>query len=150
MSAFELTKRVAQITCSTQMRGESISNSVIIHAMFLTLQVKSGIYLSVTDNWCILYHFFINYAFVHTTYEAIVQLLKWAIHNVHEFRIYMYTCTSKVLLYSNDNVWCSSLLLCNRRIDARISALFPCLADIKGLFKHLLQKLNSLQINYLY
>lgn len=93
MSAFELTKRVAQITCSTQMRGESISNSVIIHAMFLTLQVKSGIYLSVTDNWCILYHFFINYAFVHTTYEAIVQLLKWAIHNVHEFRnihVYMY------------------------------------------------------------
>lgn len=87
MSIFELTKRVAQITCSKHKWREGGLFLIAWLSSASHLTGKIG-YIFICD-WQLVYivsFFFINYAIVHSTNEANVQLLKWARHNVHEFR----------------------------------------------------------------
>lgn len=86
--------------------------------MLLTLQVKSGISLSVTDNWCILYH--LCPLTVHLSTARAKQMfsyLKWARHIVYEFRnIHVYV-RSIVQMPACDVRPCC---FCNGRIDTRV------------------------------
>lgn len=78
--------------------------------MLLTLQVKSGISLSVTDNWCILYHFCPLTVHLSTARaKQMFSYLKWARHIVHEFRN-IQSCIRQRHC-SNASLWCSTLLL---------------------------------------